>query len=149
VRFGSLIGARLNDLLALNADVTVDISNISGAPSGFREYSISLAFAPLLQVPVRLLEIVVAPKVGVFHLDTALATTGGTAGYTQQGVVFGMAAGVFLPVSPTTSMGVLLAFDLRNGSNAVCATSFVQGGCASGAASGLASVIGATAGVLF
>ena len=148
VRLGSLIGGRLNDLLSLNADVTLDISNVNGAGSGFREYSISLAFAPLLQVPVRLLEFVVGPKVGVFIVDTELAAMGFTTSSTQPGVVFGVAAGVFLRVSATTSMGVLLAFDLRNGNN-VCPTSFSQGVCTSGAASSLASIVGATAGVLF
>jgi hypothetical protein len=148
LRFGSLLGGRLNDRLSLNADLTVDISNAGRAGGAFREYSIALSFAPMLQLPARLLEIVVGPKVGLFILNTETTSGGGRFGGTQPGVVFGIDAGVFLSVSPTTSMGVLLAFEFRQANDA-CETTFQVGLCASGAASGLASIVGLTAAVLF
>jgi hypothetical protein len=148
LRFGSLIGGRLNDRLSLNADVTVDVSNVASAGSGFQEYSIALAFAPMLQLPARPLEIVVGPKVGLFVLNTELTSGDVTAGSTQRGVLFGIDTGVFLPVSATTSLGVLLAFEFRR-ANDVCQYTFEAGLCASGAASGLASIVGLTVALLF
>ena len=148
LRFGSLIGGRLNDRLSLNADLTVDVSNVGIAGSGFREYSIAFAFAPLLQIPARLLEIVVGPKVGLFVLNTEFSSGDVRGRDHQPGVVFGIDTGVFLPVSPTTSMGVLLAFELRRANN-VCQNTFEGGLCASGAASSLASIVGLTVAVLF
>ena len=105
LRFGSLIGGRLNDRLSLNADLTVDVSNVGIAGSfGFRrEYSIAFAFAPLLQMPARRLEIVVGPKVGLFVLNTEISSGDVTGETSQRGVVFGIDIGVFVPVSQTTS----------------------------------------------
>lgn len=148
LRFGSFLGARLNDRISLNADLTVDISNAGRAGGAFREYSIALAFAPMLQLPARLLEIVVGPKAGLFILNTETTSGGVTYGGTQPGVVFGIDTGVFLSVSPTTSMGVLLAFELRQ-ANDDCQNNFQVALCASGAARGLASVVGLTVAVLF
>jgi hypothetical protein len=154
VRLGSLIGGRLNDRLSLNADLTVDVSNIDGPAGSFlgsariREYSVALAFAPLLQVPARPLEIVVGPKAGLFVMDTEITSGGVSAATSQQGMLFGIDTGVFLPVSATTSMGVLLTFEFRK-PNDGC-TAFSQSGvCSAGSTSGLASIVGLTAAVLF
>ena len=148
LRFGSLIGGRLNDRLSLNANVTVDVSNVASSGSGFREYAVALAFTPLLQIPARPLEIVVGPKAGLFVMDTEITTMGFTISASQQGVLFGIDTGVFLPVSATTSMGVMLAFELRRANDPCVGIS--QGGlCTSGNANGLASIVGMTAAVLF
>ena len=86
---------------------------MNGALSGFREYSIDLAVAPLFQLPAGSVEFVLGPKLGFFVVDSENPATGVGTSTTQNGIVLGVNTGIFVPVSAATSMGVLLAFELR------------------------------------
>ena len=107
------MGVRISDRFALNGELTFNLSNVNGVLSGFREYSIDLAVAPLFQLPAGSVEIVLGPKLGIFVVDSENPATGVGTSTTQNGIIVGVSAGVFVPVSAATSMGVLLAFELR------------------------------------
>ena len=68
---------------------------------------------------------------------------------TQNGIVVGVNTGVFVPVSAATSMGVLLAFELRR-TYEVCYNDAIGGEyCMSVTGSDFVSLVGLTAAVLF
>jgi hypothetical protein len=114
LRLGTLAGVRINDRFSLNGEVMFNVSNVNGAQSGTGEYALNIALAPLLQIPAGPVEIVLGPKFGLFVvLDSNDRGAGIGTSTTQNGYVAGVNAGIFLPVSAATSMGVLLALELR------------------------------------
>ena len=120
-RVGALIGAR-GDVLSFNVEVTVDFSNIHRSASGFsyQEHAYDIAFSPLFLASAGRLELAIGPKVGVFMIDTTVKDAGGSYGYSASGYVAGVNGGVFMPLSPRASLGILLSFKRM----------WMSGGCA-------------------
>ena len=123
---------------------------MSGALSGAHEYAIDGAVAPLFQLPAGPVEIVLGPKLGFFVvLDSSDPATGVGTSTTQNGIVFGVNAGVFVPVSAATSMGVLLAFELRRLYEVCYNDADGNEYCMSVTGSNFVGLVGLTAAVLF
>ena len=123
LRVGAMIGGRVSDVVSLNGELTYDISNVHSPPAdGYSETGGDLAFSPMLQLPFNAVEIVLGMKLGLFELHRTLSD-----GFVTNGVgyVTGIRAGVFLPVSPRTSFGLLASYDLKwvPGARAACPTS--------------------------
>jgi hypothetical protein len=129
-RFGTFLGGRINDLASLNAELTVDITNADTPPSttDFSEYLFSFTFSPLFQIPAGGVEVVIGPKVGLFLLRAEQNTPTSTTSLEGTGFVAGINTGLFVPVSPSTSIGAMLAFELKeiesfcvnSGSGSIC-----------------------------
>jgi hypothetical protein len=152
-RVGTLLGARVNDVFSLNGLLSVDFSNLRTPDESFHERTIHAAFNPMIQLPAGRTELVFGAKLGVYFLHSerpVIVPPVGDAGVpavsNMNGYIAGLEAGVFVPVTPRTSAGLLLSFDLIG----------VNRGCleASGSECGppLAQnpkVLGITGGVLF
>jgi hypothetical protein len=114
LRLGSFVGGRLNDVFSLNGEVRFDVTNPGDLPAGtnVNEYAYSATFSPLIQVPSGGPEFVLGPKVGAVFISQEFSNGTARAHTSAVGVVFGANAGVFVPVSASTSLGVLLSFEL-------------------------------------
>ena len=147
VRLGTFVGGRFNDTTSLNAEVTFDYSNVGGvpAPLAFREWVLDFVISPLFRVPAGSLELVLGPRAGLFVSDTSM-----TVNDRKWGFVLGVNAGLFMPVSPTTSFGVLLSFGSKRAMNdcAAIAGDFVSCGVA-GTSIGYANVFGLAGAAMF
>ena len=113
------------------------------------EYAIDLAVAPLFQMPAGPVEIVLGPKLGLFVVDSENPVTGIGTSTTQNGIVVGVNTGVFVPVSAATSMGVMLAFELRRTYEVCYNDSIGSEYCMSASGSDFAGLLGLTAAALF
>jgi len=148
LRFGSLLGGRLNQLLSLNGEVIVDFSNVRSASVEFSERAYHFVFSPLVDVAAGPVQLVFGPKLGLFVLRTEqsqgdIVTTSDLIGFSA-----GLNGGIFFPVAARSSIGVLLSFDFA-GANQSC--NLVPGpgaSCGSEAAHG-GKVLGLTGGLLF
>jgi hypothetical protein len=147
LRLGGFIGGRFNDTASLNLEVTFDYSNVSGLPPPMmvREWVLDFVVSPLFRPPPRgSLELVLGPKAGLF-VSESTADAGLKYGY-----VLGVNVGFFMPVSRTTSLGLLLSFGWKHMLGG-CAT--VGGGsvssCGIARESRFASVFGLTAAAMF
>ncbi len=146
LRLGGFIGGRFNDTASLNLEVTFDYSNVSGLPAPLmvREWVLDFVVSPLFRVPTRSLELVLGPKAGLF-VSESTADAGRKYGY-----VLGVNAGFFMPVSRTTSLGLLLSLGWKH---TLGGCAIVGGGsitsCGIARDSGFASVLGLTAGAMF
>ena len=149
LRFGTLMGVRTSDRFSLNGELTFNFSNVSGEVSNFREYSVDLAVAPLFQMPAGPIEIAVGPKLGFFIIDTENPAAGVGTSFSQNGIVMGVNTGIFVPVSATTSMGALLAFELRRTYQVCYNDSIGNESCMSVSGADFVSLVGLTAAVLF
>jgi hypothetical protein len=114
LRLGSLIGGRINDIFSLNGEMTIDVSNRNDVPSGtdYQEWNLNVAFSPLLQIPAGGVELVFGPKLGLFFLNIEQSDSGSTAEVDVTGWLAGLNAGLLFPVSPTTSLGLLVSYQL-------------------------------------
>jgi len=121
---GSVLGGpdatELNDLLHSLAErkkkkVILDLSNVHGVPPGdsFREWTFALAICSLFQIPVGPLEFLTGPKAGYAFSRAEWRRMGVTENDRATSLLVGLDAGVFMPVSPQTSVGVLLSLELR------------------------------------
>jgi hypothetical protein len=151
LRFGAFLGGRTSDLVSLNGEVILDFSNVQGVQSTFSERAYHFVFSPLFDFAAGAVQLVVGPKLGIFvlsyeHLEGDISSSTELTGFS-----IGLNAGLFLPVSAHTSVGVLLSFDLA-GANRSCVlgTGFGGGGeyCGSPAAQN-PKILGMTGGVLF
>jgi len=146
LRLGGFIGGRLNDIVSLNGEVRFDITNPGDLPAGtdVSEFAYSATFSPLFQLPTGGAEFVLGPKVGAVSVSQKFSdatTSFQTSGF---GFVLGGNAGVFVPVSPATSLGVLLSFELAK-VGVVCG----GGSCNSTSDVPISKVLGLTASALF
>ena len=90
------------------------------------------------------------PKFGLFVvLDSNDRGAGIGTSTTQNGYVAGVNAGIFLPVSAATSMGVLLALELRRLYEICTTDSIGTEFCTSATGSNFVGLLGLTGAVLF
>jgi hypothetical protein len=150
LRFGSFVGGRVNDICSLNAQLSVDIVNANNVAAGtdFSEYFVDFAFSPLFQIPAGSVEFVIGPKAGLFVGRGEQRDATSDVSLSMTGLLFGVNAGLFFPVSETTSLGVLASWELKEIENA-CARSSGQFETCSSVSSPTMQVVGLTAGALF
>lgn len=140
LRVGALIGGRVSDALSLNGELTYDINNLHVPLSTnvSSETGRELALCPILQLPFGAAEVVLGMKLGLFELHRTLAD-----GFVTNGVgkVAGIKAGVFLSLSPRTSVGLLASYDVHwvSGVGGPCPTSPDPCGAGTGRIVGLAA----------
>jgi hypothetical protein len=123
-RIGTILGGRLNGQISLNGELTIDAENVKNLPTGtdVTAVEVDIAFSPLLHFHQGSMEIVVGPKLGVMAEAVQTTTGGVNAGSgNASGYVFGLNAGVFGALTPSTSIGGLVSFVSRPYSQ-VCAT---------------------------
>ena len=137
-------------LTVAGTELTFDFSRVHGVPSNssFSEFLFDIAFSPLFQVPLGSVEVVVGPKAGLFVTHAEITDQNFTTTGEATGLVIGVNAGLFMPVSPQTSLGVLLSFELKEVENS-CVTLSGEGSVCSSSSSASPTVIGLTAAALF
>ena len=147
LRFGTLMGGRPSDIISLNGELSFDKGNAS-VPSGigYSEWAVDLAFSPLAQIPVGPVEIVLGPKLGIFVTQTEVSQSGFETKADTDGWIAGANGGLFVPVSPTTSLGLLVSFESKWTQQA-CAR--VNGGVEMCTSVGSAKVLGVSLGAIF
>jgi hypothetical protein len=114
LRFGTFLGGRLSDLVSMNAELRLDVTNPGDLPAGtdVTEVAFAATFSPLIQVPVHVVEIVIGPKLGGIIVKQTLGDATGKVHNDGLGFVAGGNVGVFVPVAPPTSLGVLLSLEV-------------------------------------
>jgi hypothetical protein len=129
--------------------MTFDASNVHGVPPGesYSEFAIALALCGLLQIPVGPLELLVGPKAGYTFVHAERRTLGSTDEFRGNGLVAGIDSGAFVPVSPATSLGVVLSLELRTTQHICQKTTGVET-CTSNNAN-WAELVGVSAAALF
>jgi hypothetical protein len=123
---GALLGGRLNQSFSLNGELRIDFLNVDNSDANIVQADV--AFSPLFHAPVSpTAEFVVGPKIGGYGL------AGDAAGvdYSESGLSAGFNAGMFFAVSPTTSLGGMLSFTIRDPSE-VCQSAAGYEYCLSG-----------------
>jgi hypothetical protein len=150
LRVGSIVGGRFSDRLSLDADMTFDVSNVHGVAPGdsFREWTFALAICSLFQIPVGPLEFLTGPKAGYAFGRAERRMMGVTEQDRSTALLVGLDAGVFMPVSPQTSLGVLLSLEFRFPQHVCRKTTGVEI-CDPYAGSEAAKIVGLSAGALF
>ncbi len=122
-RLGTILGGRVNDMFSINGELTLDFLNQNDLPPGdtITEVEIDLAVSPLFHVHAGRLELVVGPKLGVMTDSAQIDVDGTTTTGSGSGVVYGLNAGLFAPVSRAVSLGGLVSFVGRK-FNKICTT---------------------------
>ena len=151
LRVGAFAGGRLNDIASLNAEVKMDLTNASNVPSGtsFSEYALDFTFSPLFQLPAGSVEVVIGPKVGLFISRAHQTDAASDLSIELTGLVLGGNAGLFVPVTPATSLGVLISLELKDVSSGCVRDSNQTQFCDSALSSTTMKVVGLTGVALF
>jgi hypothetical protein len=151
LRLGSFLGGRLNDVFSLNAEVRFDVTNPGDLPAGtnVNEYAYSITFSPLFQVPSGGAEVVLGPKVGAVFVSQEFSNATARLHTSGLGVVVGANTGVFLPVSPSASLGLLLSFELARVAFACVRDTFGDSRCDTVGDAPTSMVLGLTAAAVF
>lgn len=155
VRVGALLGGRLNDVFSLNSWLSADFSNLRTPVEPFHERAIHAAFNPMIELPAGRLELIFGAKLGVYLLHSERPAPGFLVGDAtavsvsdMNGLIAGLEAGVFVPVTAHTSVGLLLSFDLI-GVNRGCLLAANGGSECGPPLAQNPRVLGITGGVLF
>jgi hypothetical protein len=150
LRFGAIVGGRFGDWLSLDGEMTVDVSNVRAPAPGdsVREWAFDLSICSLFQLPAGPLELLLGPKAGYYQVHNETRRMGVTGTLRGTGFSVGINTGVFLPVSPATSVGVLLSFELRMNERVCEKTTGIEV-CTSASDATAAKVIGVSGAALF
>ncbi|HEY7374808.1 MAG TPA: hypothetical protein VIF57_21770 [Polyangia bacterium] len=150
-RFGVLLGGRIGDVASLNGELSINRSNVHGQPSTsrFEETNVVFAFSPLFQLPAGPVELALGPKLGIFVIETSLSDPTVALDQNMEGYVLGANLGLFFPVSPRTSLGVLLSYDLLFADRACQTITNAGETCSSVSDSNSFRMLGLTAAALF
>jgi len=150
LRFGTMLGGRVTDLFSLNGELSFDASRRGDVPAGvdYREWALGLTFSPMVQIPAGSVELVLGPKLGLFFINGEQSQAGYTAESSATGYIAGVNSGLFVPVTPTTSLGVLVSFGVMWFENACTRLSGGSEFCQS-VSSSTAKILGLTAAALF
>jgi hypothetical protein len=116
MRIGSLLGWHLNRRLSVNVELTLDILNPKGFPSGISDSTLDSSFVPLVHLPIGRLEILLGPKIGFFQ--ETLSYTSNSVSYSDSynGFLFGANLGVLAGLG-TIAIGGLFSYTGRYYSN--------------------------------
>ncbi|MEP6653497.1 MAG: hypothetical protein ABJA82_09080, partial [Myxococcales bacterium] len=115
LRLGTLLGGRLNEMVSLNGEFTIDVVNPENVPSGvdLNVVEVVFAFSPLVHVPAGTVELVVGPKLGFWGGSATESAGGMTDKASFSGFVLGLNAGLFGALGSSMSVGGLISFDVR------------------------------------
>ena len=94
------------------------------------------------------MEIVLGPKLGLFVIEMEETQPGGTVEGSVTGWLAGVNTGLFVPVSPTTSLGLLVSFGFM-WADQVCVRASGLGEICNSVDSNAAKILGLTAAALF
>jgi len=150
-RLGVLLGGRIGEVASLNGELSINRSNVHGMPSvsSFEETNVIFAFTPLFQLPAGPLELVLGPKLGIFVIERSYGDVGISVSENLEGYVMGANLGLFFPLSPRASLGVLLSYDLLFADRACQTVASTSESCASLSDSNSLRVLGLTAAAMF
>ena len=152
LRLGTILGGRITPEISINGELTIDIVNPSNLPAGtdVTVAAVDLALSPLYHVALGNAELVLGPKLGLMVTSASYTDGGQDAGSeSDSGYVFGLNAGLFGNVSPTTALGVLVSFEGRKYPMA-CVTAPGQAeACTSSGLGDNDKVLGVSAAVMF
>jgi hypothetical protein len=151
LRVGTFVGGRINDIFSANAEVRLDVTNPGDLPAGTEsgEWAFTATFSPLFQLPAGPVEFVLGPKVGGFYVNQRLSDTTDRVLIEGYGVVIGGNIGVFVPVSPTASLGLLLSLEIAKLSTACVNVTGAGSSCNSDVDAPASQILGLTAAALF
>jgi hypothetical protein len=150
-RLGVLLGGRVGEVASLNGELSVNRSNVHGLPSTtrFEETNVVFAFSPLFHLPAGAVELALGPKLGIFVIERSVSDTGASLHLNVDGYALGANLGFFIPVSPLTSLGVLVSYDLLFADQACQTVASAAETCGSASDSNSFRVLGLTAAALF
>lgn len=149
-RIGALLGGHVNSTVSLNGEMTVDVADPRNVPSGVTvtEAFVDLAFSPLVHLRNGDTEFVFGPKIGVWGLGADLSENAETVSMSASGFLFGINAGVFIPMGDV-AVGALLNLDIRSPPDEVCVSVAGKETCEKVMDGDALKVLGFTAAVLF
>jgi hypothetical protein len=120
LRVGGLIGLRVNELLTINGELTIDVLNASHLPvrdpyNSYREQQATIGLSPLVAFPVdESVEIAFGPKLAFWGADYGQSSSArGDGDGTYSGYDLGANGAVFVHVGRKIWVGGLAAFDVR------------------------------------
>jgi hypothetical protein len=148
LRIGGLFGVRLGDRLSLGGEVTFDRSNVSGPAGSPQTWFFRTSVSPLIHLPAGSLEVALGPKLGIYTFTWRYNVAGASVETRDTGYSTGINAGAFTALSPQTSIGLLLSFDVM-WSRPTCILDVGVHLQKCGDTTDVAKVLGLTGGVLF
>jgi len=114
-RLGGLFGVNMNRMFSLNGELIIDVLNPNGSASATAE-QVAFTFSPLFHLNIPALEFVFGPQLGYFGESATVSGSSYDYNYHGDGVVFGMNAGVFVPLG-RIAIGGLINVSTRSFSN--------------------------------
>jgi hypothetical protein len=115
VRFGTILGGRINQRVSLNGELSFDFLNQKNTDPTVDSTAVEVdfAFSPLYHIPSGNLEFVVGPKLAL-SVGSQTNTSGGATDTTSvSGVGYGANAGLFVLASRSIAIGGLASFVAR------------------------------------
>jgi hypothetical protein len=118
-RIGTILGGRINPMFSINGELTIDVINPKNLAPGVSvtAAAVDIAASPLFHLPLGATgaaELVLGPKLG-FWVDSGTVSgslNDGTG--SDSGFLFGLNAGLFGYITPSTAIGGLLSFEGRS-----------------------------------
>lgn len=104
-RLGGIFGVNMNRMFSLNGELTIDILNPKGADASAAQ--VAFSFSPLFHIGIPALEFVFGPQLGFFGESATVTAPGNDYQYHGDGVLFGLNAGVFIPLGRIAIGGLL------------------------------------------
>jgi hypothetical protein len=117
--------------------------------TNFSEWGVDYAFTMMFQFPAGRAELVLGPKAGRFIVETSLRESGTKIDQEVTGFLAGLNAGLFIPATPRTSLGVLLSYEFWWAVHACRSAAGDSDACSSVHDAPTVKVLGLTAAALF
>jgi hypothetical protein len=119
LRLGTLLGGHLSPTLSLNGELTIDVLNPEGVPSGadVTAVMVDLLFSPLFHFRSDAFEGFIGPKLGAFGFSMSASYLGDSFEGTARGFAYGMNAGFGIPVG-NMAIGGLFSYVGRHATQA-------------------------------
>ena len=118
VALGALLGGRLNPQFSLNGEISINFLSVKNLPPGEESTAVEIdfTFSPLFHAPIsNTAEFVLGPKLGFFGAAEERRYNGASLGtLSANGLAAGFNAGMFFAVSPSTSLGGMMSFTIRD-----------------------------------
>jgi hypothetical protein len=115
LHIGALLGGRIGRIFSINGELTFDFLNLSNTAPDASSFSldIDLAVSPLFHIPVKRVELVVGPKLGLELNVRSFTQADMTSTGRSLGTVFGLNTGAFVSVSRGVALGGMLSLVVR------------------------------------
>jgi hypothetical protein len=122
---GGLLGGHIGPVFSLSGEMALDIMSPT---IGGTEVSFDFGLSPLFHFGIPQVELLIGPKLGVFDFGGWSNRSGSSASYSGSGFVYGLTAGVFLPVG-RVALGGLFSYTHHSFSDSPCGSSDSSGKC--------------------